>query len=92
MAGKEKSVQKRVRKKANAVIPERSAGVLLHVSSLPGKYGIGTMGKEARAFVDFLCEAGFGYWQVLPLVQTGYGDSPYQSEFGASGNPNLIEP
>lgn len=92
MAGKEKSVQKRIRKKANAVIPERSAGVLLHVSSLPGKYGIGTMGKEARAFVDFLCEAGFGYWQVLPLVQTGYGDSPYQSVFGASGNPYLIDP
>ena len=73
------------------VIPERAAGVLLHISSLPGKYGIGTMGKEARAFADFLHAAGVRYWQVLPLVQTGYGDSPYQSVFGASGNPYLID-
>ena len=70
----------------------RSAGVLLHVSSLPGKYGIGTMGQEARRFADFLKQAGFSCWQVLPLVQTGYGDSPYQSVYGASGNPYLIDP
>lgn len=70
---------------------ERKGGVLLHVSSLPGKYGIGSMGEEARAFIDFLREAGFAYWQVLPLVQTDYGDSPYQSVFGASGNPYLID-
>ena len=77
--------------KKKLVIPERAAGVLLHISSLPGKYGIGTMGKEARAFADFLHAAGVRYWQVLPLVQTGYGDSPYQSVFGASGNPYLID-
>ena len=92
MAEKEMSIKKRIKKQVNEVIPERSAGVLLHVSSLPGKYGIGTMGKEARAFVDFLSEAGFRYWQVLPLVQTDFGDSPYQSVFGASGNPYLIDP
>ena len=74
-----------------ATIPQRSAGVLLHIASLPGKYGIGTMGAEARRFADFLHAAGVCYWQVLPLVQTGFGDSPYQSVFGASGNPYLID-
>ena len=49
----------------------RSAGLLLHISSLPSKYGIGTFGKEAFAFVDFLQEAGFAYWQVLPLGPSG---------------------
>ena len=70
---------------------ERAAGVLLHIASLPGKYGIGTLGKEARQFADFLHAAGMKYWQVLPLVQTGYGDSPYQSVYGASGNPYFID-
>ena len=70
----------------------REAGVLLHISSLPGRYGIGTLGKEARRFVDFLAAAGMRRWQVLPLVQTGYGDSPYQSVFGGSGNPYFIDP
>ncbi len=79
-------------KKGCAVFPRRSAGALLHISSLPGRYGIGTMGQEARLFADFLKEAGFSYWQVLPLVQTDYGDSPYQSVFAASGNPYLIDP
>ena len=69
----------------------RAAGVLLHISSLPGRYGIGTLGKEARRFVDFLRAAGVAYWQVLPLVQTGYGDSPYQSVFSGSGNPYFID-
>lgn len=69
----------------------RSAGILLHISSLPGRYGVGTLGKEARAFVDFLCESGVKYWQVLPLVQTGYGDSPYQSVYSGSGNPYFID-
>ena len=77
--------------KGAATIPQRSAGVLLHIASLPGKYGIGTMGAEARRFADFLHAAGVRYWQVLPLVQTGFGDSPYQSVFGASGNPYLID-
>ena len=70
----------------------RAAGVLMHISSLPGKYGIGTLGKEAYAFVDFLQTAGVKYWQVLPLVQTGFGDSPYQSVFSNSGNPYFIDP
>lgn len=70
----------------------KSAGVLLHVSSLPGKYGIGTLGESAYAFVDFLKKAGVGYWQVLPLVQTGFGDSPYQSVCCHSGNPYFIDP
>ena len=52
-----------------ATIPQRSAGVLLHIASLPGKYGIGTMGAEARRFADFLHAAGVRYWQALPLVQ-----------------------
>lgn len=72
-------------------IPQRSAGVLLHIASLPGSYGIGTLGESARRFADFLHAAGVRYWQVLPLVQTGFGDSPYQSVFGASGNPYLLD-
>ena len=58
---------------------ERGAGVLCHISSLPGKYGIGTLGKEAYDFADFLKSARVKYWQILPLAQTGYGDSPYSS-------------
>ncbi len=70
---------------------KRSAGVLMHVSSLPNAYGIGSLGKESYAFVDFLAKAGFRYWQILPLVQTGYGDSPYQSVSCSSGNPYFID-
>ena len=57
----------------------RKSGILMHISSLPGPYGIGSMGKHAYEFVDFLCRSGQTYWQVLPLNPTGYGDSPYQS-------------
>ena len=57
----------------------RCSGILMHISSLPGPYGIGTMGKRAFEFVDFLEEAGQSIWQILPLNPTGYGDSPYQS-------------
>lgn len=71
---------------------QRSAGILLHPSSLPGPYGIGTLGREARAFVDFLAEAGIGLWQILPLGPTGYGDSPYQCLSAFAGNPYLIDP
>lgn len=78
--------------KGCAVFPRRTAGVLMHISSLPGPYGIGTMGEQARRFADFLRGAGFAYWQVLPLVQTGHGDSPYQSVYASSGNPYLIDP
>ncbi len=70
---------------------ERSAGILCHISSLPGKYGIGSLGKEAYEFVDFLHKAHVRYWQILPLAQTGYGDSPYQSVCVNSGNPYFID-
>jgi len=70
----------------------RSSGILLHPTSLPGPYGIGTLGAQARAFVDFLAKAGVGYWQILPLGPTGYGDSPYQSLSAFAGNPYLIDP
>ena len=71
---------------------ERAAGVLLHISSLPGRYGIGTLGRSAYRFVDLLAGGGIRYWQILPLVQTGFGDSPYQSVFSGSGNPYFIDP
>lgn len=69
----------------------RSSGILMHISSLPSPYGIGTMGKEARRFVDFLVKSGQSYWQVLPLGPTGYGDSPYQSFSAFAGNPYFID-
>ena len=58
---------------------ERKSGILLPVSSLPSRYGIGCFSREAYEFVDYLVRAGQTYWQILPLGQTGYGDSPYQS-------------
>ncbi len=69
----------------------RSSGILLHITSLPGKYGIGTLGKEAFDFVDFLVESGQKVWQILPLGHTGYGDSPYQCYSAFAGNPLLID-
>lgn len=69
----------------------RKSGILLHISSLPSDYGIGTMGKEAYKFVDFLKEAGQGYWQILPVGPTSYGDSPYQSFSTNAGNPYFID-
>ena len=69
----------------------RSSGILMHITSLPGPYGVGTMGKEAFAFVDFLKEAGQSMWQILPLTPTGYGDSPYQSCSTFAGNHYLID-
>src|SRR5882762_5060570 len=70
----------------------RSSGILLHPTSLPGSYGIGDFGDEARAFVDFLVAGGQSLWQVLPLGPTGYGDSPYQLMSAFAGNPLLIDP
>ena len=69
---------------------ERVSGILLHPTSLPGHYGIGELGTEARQFLDFLVAAGQKRWQVLPLGPTSYGDSPYQSFSAFAGNPLLI--
>lgn len=70
---------------------ERGAGILMPISALPCKYGIGSLGEGAYRFVDFLKAAGQKYWQVLPVVQTGYGDSPYQTCADNSGNPYFID-
>ena len=69
----------------------RASGVLMPISSLPSKYGIGCFSKEAYEFVDFLISAGQKYWQILPLGPTTYGDSPYQSYSTFAGNPNYID-
>ena len=69
----------------------RGSGILMHITSLPGAYGVGTLGKQAFAFVDFLKKAGQSYWQLLPLNPTGYGDSPYQSCSTFAGNHYLID-
>ena len=69
----------------------RASGILMPVFSLPGPFGIGTLGKEAFAFVDFLAEAKQTYWQILPIGPTGYGDSPYQSFSAFAGNPYFID-
>lgn len=69
----------------------RTSGILMHISSLPSDYGIGTMGKEAYKFVDFLKTAGQSCWQVLPVCPTSYGDSPYQSFSTHAGNPYFID-
>ena len=69
----------------------RESGILMHITSLPGPYGIGTMGESAYKYVDFLEAAGQVYWQILPLTPTGYGDSPYQSFSACAGNHYLID-
>ncbi len=69
----------------------RESGILMHITSLPGPYGVGTMGKEAYKFVDFLKKSGQSLWQILPLNPTGYGDSPYQSCSTYAGNHYLID-
>lgn len=70
---------------------KRSSGILMAVSSLPSPYGIGTLGKAAYDFADFLHAAGQHYWQMLPLGPTSYGDSPYQSFSTFAGNPYFID-
>lgn len=80
---------------SHAVSPalrQRSSGILLHPSSLPGPWGIGDLGPEAFAFVDFLYATEQQLWEVLPLGPTGYGDSPYQSLSAFAGNPDLLSP
>ena len=69
----------------------RKSGILMHITSLPGPYGIGTMGQCAYEFIDFLNSAGQSCWQILPLTPTGFGDSPYQSCSAFAGNPYLID-
>ena len=70
---------------------KRSSGILMPISSLPSPHGIGTLGAEARKFVDFLADAGQSWWQILPVGPTSYGDSPYQSFSAYAGNPYLID-
>lgn len=70
----------------------RTSGILLHPTSLPGRFGIGDLGNEARLFLDFLHDAKQSLWQVLPLGQTGFGDSPYQCFSAFAGNTLLVSP
>ena len=70
----------------------RESGILYPILSLPSRYGIGCFSKEAYEFVDFLKESGQGFWQILPLGPTGFGDSPYQSFSSFAGNPYFISP
>ena len=69
----------------------RKSGILMHISSLPSDYGIGTLGSEAYKFVDFLKASSQSWWQVLPVCPTSYGDSPYQSNSAFAGNPYFID-
>ncbi len=73
-------------------MPYRASGILLHPTSLPGRFGIGDLGPAAYQFVDFLADSGQKLWQVLPLGPTGYGNSPYMSYSAMAGNPLLISP
>ena len=75
-----------------SVFGGRRAGVLLHVTSLPGRFGIGDAGLEALRTFDWLRAAGQSIWQVLPLGPTGFGDSPYQCFSSFAGNPLLVSP
>jgi len=70
---------------------ERSSGILLHLSSLPGEEGIGSMGKDAYQFIDFLAKTKQKIWQILPLGPVGYGNSPYQCYSAFAGNPMFID-
>ena len=70
---------------------ERSSGILCPVTSLPSPHGIGTLGRAARDWVDFLHRSGQRWWQVLPIGPTSYGDSPYQPFSAFAGNPYFID-
>src|SRR5262249_14264490 len=70
----------------------RASGILLHPTSLPGRFGIGDLGPAAQRFADFLIASGQSLWQVLPLGPTGYGDSPYACYSAFAGNPLLVSP
>src|SRR5438067_1288119 len=85
----------RRRPKKNAAPPpahSRNAGVLLHPTSLPGRYGVGDLGDELIAFLDWAATAGVHIWQVLPLNPPGFGNSPYGCVSSFAGNPLLISP
>ena len=71
-------------------LPERTSGILLHPSSLPGPHGIGSLGRSSYRFVDFLVGARQSLWQILPLSPPGFGDSPYSAFCSVAGNPLLI--
>ena len=71
---------------------ERSSGILMHITSLPGEFGIGALGEEAYKFVDEIKAAGLKYWQVLPLTPVGYGNSPYSSTSAFANNVLMIDP
>ena len=72
------------------VFGERSSGVLLHVTSLPGPFGSGDLGPDAHRFIDFLASAGQRFWQMLPVSPPGAGDSPYDSASAFAGSPYLV--
>jgi 4-alpha-glucanotransferase len=74
------------------LLNQRSAGILLHPTSLPGPFGIGDLGPVSHQFIDWLAESGCRLWQVLPLGPTGFGNSPYQCHSAFAGNPYLISP
>src|SRR5437899_1023291 len=82
----------RTRSMTREAKPLRSAGILLHPSSLPSPYGIGDLGPAAYRWVDTLARTGQTWWQILPLGPTGYGDSPYQCFSAFAGNPSLVSP
>src|SRR5918995_1765992 len=71
---------------------KRSSGILLHPTSLPGRFGVGDLGGEAYKFVDWLAAAGQSFWQIMPLGPTGYGDSPYSAFSAFAGNITLPTP
>src|SRR5210317_1675345 len=72
-------------------LSKRSAGILLHPSSLPYGHGIGCLGEAAYQWIDFLRDAGISFWQMCPVGPTGYGDSPYQVFSSSAGNPYFID-
>ena len=74
------------------ITENRSSGILLPISALPSPYGIGTLGRAAEEYIDFLKKAGQRFWQILPIGRCGYGDSPYQSLSSFFGNPYFIDP
>src|SRR5210317_478189 len=71
---------------------KRASGILLHVSSLPGEFGIGDLGPQAYKFIDFLRKAACKYWQILPVGPPGLGNSPYQGLSAFAGYTDLISP